>query len=125
MKIVSTIKTGFMSILRITVIVGLIASCSNGIDVSSIEVDRLCSLADTAFAEHNFGDLLPALEKQFHVDGKKMRITEQGIFIPIKSRFVEENGYFLAKPGANSSLRSGDPALVRVKGCLFRYRIKG
>jgi len=104
---------------------GLIASCSDRIDESSIEVDRLCSLADTAFTKQNFGDLLPALEKQFHVERDRMRITDQGIFIPVRDRFVEEKGYFLARPGGNIILRSGDPALVRVKSCIFRYHIKG
>lgn len=83
-----------------------IASCSSRFDESSIEVDRLCPLAETAFAKQYFGDLLPALEKQFHVARDKMRITDQGIFIPIKNRFVEENGYFLARPGSTSSSRA-------------------
>ncbi len=104
---------------------GLITSCSNRIDESSIEVDRLCALADTAFKNQDFGGLLPALEKQFHVEKDKMRITDQGIFIPMKERFVEEKGYFLARPGANIILRSSDPALVRMKSCIFRYHIKG
>jgi len=107
------------------VLAGLIASCSDRIDESSIEVDRLCSLADMAFKKQDFNDLLPALEKQFHVAKDKMRITDQGIYIPVKDRFVEESGYFLARPGVNIILKSGDPALVRVKGCIFRYHIKG
>lgn len=103
----------------------LIVSCSNRFNESSIQVDRLCSLADTAFKKQDFNDLLPALEKQFHVERDKLRITDQGIFIPMKDRFVEEKGYFLARPGVNIILRSGDPAFVRVKDCIFRYHIKG
>ncbi len=106
-------------------LVALISSCSNKINESSIDIDRLCALADAAFAKKDFSALLPSLEKEFHVDAKNMRIAEQGIFIPLKARFVEESGYFLAKPDANIILKVGDPALVRVKGCLFRYRIKG
>ncbi len=113
------------SLIFIAVLAALIAACTNRIDDSSIEADRLCLLAETAFAKKDFGDLLSTLEKQFHVEKKKMRITDQGIFIPIKNRFVEEDGYFLAKPGVNIILRSSDPALVRVKGCIFRYHIKG
>lgn len=113
------------SVLLAAVLVALIVSCSNKVDESIIDVDRLCTLADAAFARQDFNALLPALEKQFHVDAKKIRVTEQGIFIPLKNRFVEESGYFLVKPGANIILKVGDPALFRVKGCLFRYRIKG
>ncbi len=113
------------SLIGIALLAVLITSCSNRFDESSIEVDRLCSLADTAFAKKDFGGLLTALEKQFHVTRDKMRITDQGIFIPIKNRFVEEKGCFLARPGVNIILKSGDPALVRMKGCIFRYRIKG
>jgi len=54
-----------------------------------------------------------------------MRITQQGVFIPVKNRFVEEDGYFLAKPGVNIIIEIGDPAFVRVKGCIYRYHIKG
>lgn len=89
------------TLLCAAVFATLIASCSNRFDESKIEVDRLCSLADTAFAEQDFGDLLPVLEKQFHVARDKMRITDQGIFIPVKNRFVEEKGCFLARPGVN------------------------
>ncbi len=113
------------SLICIAALAVLAASCSNGIDESSIEVDRLCTLADAAFAKKDFVVLLPALEKQFHVPGTTMRITEQGIFIPMKTCFVEERGYFLARPGVNIILKVGDPALFRVKACLFRYRIKG
>jgi hypothetical protein len=113
------------SLVCIVLLAVLPASCSNKFDESSIEVERLCSLADTAFAKQDFSNLLPALEKQFHVARDIMRITDQGIFIPIKNRFVEEKGYFLARPGVSLILRSSDPALVRVKGCIFRYHIKG
>lgn len=106
-------------------LVALMASCSKStFDETSIKVDRLCRLADKAFAKKDFGDLLTALEKQFHITRDKIRITDQGIFIPIKNNFYEEDGYFLAKPGVNIIL-STDPALVRVKGCIFRYHIKG
>ncbi len=111
--------------MHIVALAVLIVGCSDRIDDAMIQVDLLCSLADTAFAKQDFNDLLPVLEKQFPVEKKNMRITEQGIFIPVKNRFVEESGYFLARPGASIILKSGDPALVRVKGCVFRYRIKG
>lgn len=113
------------SLICTAALAALIASCANRFDESSIEVDRLCSLADTAFAKKDFGDLLPVLEKKFHVARDKMRITDQGVFIPIKNCFVEEKGYYLARPGVNIILKSGDPALVRVKGCIFWYHIKG
>lgn len=113
------------SFVCIVLLAVLPASCSNKFDESSIEIERLCSFADTAFAKQDFSNLLPALEKQFHVPRDKMRITDQGIFIPMKERFVEEKGYFLARPGVNIILKSGDPALVRMKGCIFRYHIKG
>ncbi len=113
------------SLICVLMLVALISSCSNKINESSIDVDRLCALADAAFVKKNFGDLLPELEKQFHADAKNMRIADQGIFIPLKGRFVEESGYFLARPGANIILKVGDPVMSRVKGCLFRYRIKG
>jgi hypothetical protein len=103
----------------------LIASCSNRIDESSIEAGLLCPLAETAFAKQDFGDLLLTLEKKFHVEKEKLRITQQGVFIPVKNRFVEEDGYFLAKPGVNIIIEIGDPAFVRVKGCIYRYHIKG
>jgi hypothetical protein len=105
--------------------VALMASCSESkFDETSIKVDRLCRLADRVFAKKDFGDLLAALGKQFHVTRDKIRITDQGIFIPLKNYFVGEDGYFLANPGVNIFL-STDPALVRVKGCIFRYHIKG
>lgn len=65
------------------------------------------------------------IEETFHVEKEKMRITQQGVFIPVKNRFVEEDGYFLAKPGVNIIIEIGDPAFVRVKGCIYRYHIKG
>ncbi len=111
--------------LLATTLVAVMTSCSNTMDESKIDADRLCALADAAFAKKDFSDLLPELEKQFHVDAKNMRIAEQGIFIPLKGRFVEESGYFLARPGANIILKVGDPVMSRVKGCLFLYRIKG
>lgn len=120
MKIISTITSVCAAMLAV-----LMASCSNGIDESTLEADRICALADAAFTTRNFSDVLAALEKRFPVDAKKMRITDQGIFIPVRSRFVEERGYFVARPGVNIVLKSGDPAMVRVKACVFRYRIKG
>ncbi len=112
-------------LLAVAVVAAVTTSCSNKIDESKIEVYKLCALADTAFDKKAFSRLLPELERQFHADAKNMRIAEKGIFIPLRSCFVEESGYFLAKPGANIVLKGGDPALSRVKGCLFRYRIKG
>jgi hypothetical protein len=113
------------SLICIAALAALIASCSNRFDETAIKVDRLCLLAEIAFTKQDFDDLLSALEEQFHVEKKKMRTTAQGIFIPMKNRFVEEDGYFLARPGVNIILKSSDPALVRVKGCIFRYHIKG
>lgn len=102
-----------------------VLSCSGRIDESKIDADGLCGIAETAFAKQDFRVLLPALEKQLHVKKKDMRITEQGVYVPVWHRFVEEDGYFLLRPGANIVLRAGDPAFVRVKACLFRYHIKG
>ena len=114
-----------MVVAGLAFLTALTLSCSSRFDEASIDADRLCGLADTAFARQDFSELLPALEKQFHVEKKDMRMTGQGIYIPLKHRFVEEDGYFLARPGTNLILRAGDPALVRVKGCVFRYHIKG
>jgi len=113
------------SLICIAALTALIASCSNSFDETSIKVDRLCLLAEIAFTKQDFDGLLSALEKQFHVERKEMRITAQGIYVPIKNRFVEEDGYFLSRPGVNIILKSSDPSLVRVKGCIFRYHIKG
>jgi hypothetical protein len=113
------------TLICIAALAGLMASCSSRFDEASIQVDQLCSFADRAFKKQDFNDLLPALEGQFHVERDKMRITDQGIFVPMKERFVEEKGYFLARPGVNIILRSGDPAMARVKGCIYRYHIKG
>jgi len=49
----------------------LIASCSNRIDESSIGVDLLCPLAETAFAKQDFGKLLLTLKKRSTLKKKK------------------------------------------------------
>lgn len=104
----------------------LSTACTDGFNDAAIDIEQLCSLSNVAFAKQDFGDLLSALEKQFDVTSGKMRVTKQGIFIPIKERFVEEQGYFVARPGVNIVSGKGtDPAFDRVKECIYRYRIKG
>lgn len=103
----------------------LSTGCRETFNESTIEADQVCLLSSSAYAKQDFDGLLSVLEKQFGVARSKMRITGQGIFIPMKENFVEEQGYFIASPGVSISGKGVDPAFNRVKNCVYKYRIKG
>ncbi len=103
----------------------LVDGCSDTLDERRVDVDRLCSLSSTAFQKREFDALFSELEKQLGTVKSKMRVTDQGIFVPTKQLFVEESGYFISRPGVELRGKSADPAFELVKGCMYRYRIKG
>jgi hypothetical protein len=118
-------RTMLLKVLYVVLLITLFTSCSDRFNDSAINVDQLCSQASIAFEKKDFAGLLTTLEKQFGIARGKMTVTEQGIFIPTRECFVEERGYFVAKPSVSVSGVGTDPAFERVKGCIYRYRIKG
>lgn len=118
-------RTAITTGLCVALLGTLSTGCSEAFNESTIEADQVCLLSNSAYAKQDFDGLLSALEKQFGVARNKMRITGQGIFIPMKESFVEEQGYFIARPGVSISGKGADPAFHRVKNCVYKYRIKG
>jgi hypothetical protein len=65
----------------------------------------------------------PELER---LNPKAVRVTSEGVFIPIRSFFVEERGLFVFPAGSNFvPPRSGDPSFKLLRGRVYRYEIKG
>lgn len=118
-----TVRVWFL--LGTLLVATLASSCSNSMDDATINAERLCPLSVDAFAKQDFGDLLSELERQVGMSRNKMRITKEGVFVPMKERFVEEQGYFIAKPGVDMSVKGTDPAFELIKGCIYHYQIKG
>jgi hypothetical protein len=103
----------------------LISACSDSLDGSALDIDGLCSLSVTGHKTQDFSGLLTELERQLGVARNKIRVTGEGVFVPVKARFVEESGYFVAKPGVNVKAKGTDPAFEPIRECVYRYRIKG
>lgn len=105
--------------------VSALSGCADTKDVSRVQMQRICALSKDAFSNQRFDELRGVLENEFGVPRAKIRITEQGVFIPKIHRFVEEEGYFLLRPGASVGGKEGDPAFEAIADCAFRYQIRG
>lgn len=102
------------------------SGCGVTLDGSALDIDGLCSLSAAGHETHDFSKLLPELERQIGVSRSKIRVTPEGLFVPVKAGFVEESGYFLlARPEAPVKTEGTDPRFEVIRGCLYRYRIKG
>lgn len=115
----------WVKILYITLFATFMIGCGDSLDGSAIEVDRLCSISNSAFVNNDFSELLSELEKQLKVERSRMRVTRDGVFIPMKSGFVEEQGYFVSKSKMDENTKGTDPSFDLLKGCVYRYKIKG
>jgi hypothetical protein len=57
---------------------------------------------------------------------KEIRVTNQGVFIPFGSSFVEEWGLFVLPKGSSFRPQEGtDPSFRWIRGRIYRYDIKG
>ncbi len=118
-------KPAEAKLLLLILLATLASGCGDAMDVSAFDAERLCMLSADAFVKQDFDDLLSELERKVGTTRNKMRITKEGVFVPMKERFVEEQGYFFAKPGVDMSAKSTDPAFELIKGCIYHYQIKG
>jgi hypothetical protein len=55
-----------------------------------------------------------------------VRVSRKGVFIQRGKRFVEEEGIFIAFPGAAIDAGAGsDPSFTLIEPRIYSYRIKG
>lgn len=118
-------KTVLIKAVFIGACLSIASGCGDSLRDSRIDSSRVCSFAGAAFKENGFDNLLLELEREFGIPKKKMRITSSGVFVPMKKRFVEESGYFVARPGINFASPHTDPSFELLKECVYRYEIKG
>src|SRR4030095_10964559 len=97
----------------------LTIGCGHSLDGSSLDVDRLCSLSAAGHKTQDFSRLLTELERQVGVARNKIRVTREGMFVPVKKRFVEESGYFVAKPGVDAAAKGTDSTFEPIRGCVY------
>lgn len=106
-------------------LIALTSACGDSLNDSQIETKQVCSLVQAAFSSHDYSGLLSELERQLHIDRSKMKIAKDGVFIPTRTFFVEEKGYFVSRAPIDEAKRSDDPSFYWVKDCVCRYEIKG
>ena len=103
----------------------VIVGCSGTRDISPAEARGLCAVAGRALRAQGADEATAALERRFGTSAAMMRVTERGVYIPTRKWFVEESGYFLARPGAVPGGKGHDPSFELIAACLYTYRIKG
>lgn len=103
----------------------LTSGCGESLDGSALDIDGLCSLSAAGNQTQDFSQLLEELERQLGEARDKIRVTREGVFAPVKAHFVEESGYFVARPGVDVKTRGTDPSFDPIRGCVYRYKIKG
>jgi hypothetical protein len=86
-----------------------------------LDTDRLCGIVAAAVR----GDPAARSEiaRQFRVEPKRLRWDGNGVWVPQTAAFIEERGFFLARPGVVP--RDGYPSFTPVRQCLYRYRTIG
>jgi hypothetical protein len=56
---------------------------------------------------------------------KSVRTNDAGVFVKLQSRFVEEEGIFIAFQGVSVASPGAEPSLEPIEERIFWYRIKG
>ncbi len=103
----------------------LVIGCGNAIEVKEENAAKLCSLATSAFKDQKYDPLYQEIENEFGVKADKIRVNKEGVFVPLKHWFVEEEGIFIARRDMGNGTNSTDPSLKKLSHCIYVYRIKG
>lgn len=103
----------------------IILGCSDNVPEFSSQASEICMVAEKSFENDELDNLLSYLKNNYDIESGKIRFDESGVYIPLKERFVEESGYYIAAPGHHVNGEGSDPAFREIEKCLYRYHIKG
>jgi hypothetical protein len=86
-----------------------------------LDTDRLCGIV--AAAVRDDPAVLSEIARPFRIERNRLRWDQNGVYVPQSTCFIEERGFFLARPGVVP--RDGYPSFTPLRQCVYRYRIIG
>lgn len=86
-----------------------------------LDADRLCGMV--AAAVRDDPAVRSEIARQFRIERKRLRWDGDGVYVPQSTCFIEERGFFLARPGVVP--RDGYRSFTPVRQCVYRYRVAG
>ena len=90
--------------------------------IQTIDTDRFCPMAVQANKSLAFESLYKELKQVTGVEQEDMRDSTAGIFVPMYQFFTEEKGLFFL---TNPALEPEDFQYEKIRGCLWKYHIRG
>lgn len=115
-----------VAVLLVCVFVLGLFSCSR-LTGAELDIPRICS----GLRQAAHGEEISALSEMLdEMTGpkKQKRIYEDdnGYYVRLHRLFVEESGYYIAKPGVEIVASPGtDPSFKKIEDCVYEYVIKG
>lgn len=111
---------------KLTALAWTLGACTWPPRDTGFDADKLCALHVAARESGDNSEFLLAVERELGVEPSSIRPDREGdgFFVKTSEFFVEEQGFFIAKPGA-VLLRSTDPSFEPLRSCFHRYRRRG
>ena len=112
-------KRGFAFFLA-----SMLAGCTWAPRDTGFDAENLCALHVKARDTGKHSEFLTAVARALDVEPANIRLADDGVFVETSEFFVEQQGFFIARPGAD--LRAdGDPSFEHVRACIYRYKVVG
>lgn len=124
MKVKSSDKFAVRGFFILFTAVFLISGCGKEITVDRETAEKVCNEAHIAAQSGNLDALKNVVMEKYKIKGR-IRVKEEGIYIPLKRFNVVEDGLFVPLKEEKYLINSGDPSYKKATECLYIYHISG